>query len=177
MRISGIYKIESRIKSERIYIGSAVNIGNRWNQHLHYLRHNNHQSTKLQRHFNKYGEADLIFTILLGCNKEDLIKIEQYFLDSYKPYFNNQMIANSQLGTKRSPKSRRKMSLSAIGNTNARGSKRGNPWNKGLRGIYSEKTLKQMSDKKLNKKLSVERCANLKISAKKGWETRKNKVV
>ena len=76
MKISGIYKIESKIKPERIYIGSAVNISRRWNWHYGALRNGRHHSLKLQRHYDKYGESDLQFIILLGCEKEDLIKIE-----------------------------------------------------------------------------------------------------
>ena len=34
MKISGIYKIESKLKPERIYIGSTININIRWNKHL-----------------------------------------------------------------------------------------------------------------------------------------------
>jgi len=99
--ISAIYKIQSLIKPERVYIGSAINIGNRWNIHLFKLRRKEHHSLKLQNHFNKYGEADLQFSILLGCDKEDLIKTEQYFIDSYKPWFNICQFAGSPLGSKR----------------------------------------------------------------------------
>jgi group I intron endonuclease len=85
MRISGIYRIQSKIKSERIYIGSAVDINDRWRCHLKDLRNNKHHSKKLQRHYDKYGEVDLQLSILLGCEKEDLLKTEQYFIDSYNP--------------------------------------------------------------------------------------------
>lgn len=110
MRISGIYKIQSVIKPERCYIGSAVNINHRWNLHFHSLRKNKHHSQKLQRHFNKYGEKDLQFSVLLGCNKEDLIKTEQYFIDIYKPYFNGSPTAGSSLGVKRTEEYKKKSS-------------------------------------------------------------------
>lgn len=98
MKISGIYKIQSIIKPERVYIGSAVWIAHRWDQHLSDLRKNKRKNSKLQNHFNKYGEADLQFSILLGCDKEDLLKTEQYFIDSYKPWFNICPVAGSQFG-------------------------------------------------------------------------------
>jgi group I intron endonuclease len=101
-KISAIYKIQSQINPKRIYIGSAVNLNHRWLCHLSNLRNNKHHSIKLQRHFNKYGESDLQFSILLGCEKEDLLKTEQYFIDSYNPYFNVCKTAGSQLGMKRS---------------------------------------------------------------------------
>jgi hypothetical protein len=37
-RITGIYKIQSIIKPERIYIGSAVYVDKRWKEHLNDLR-------------------------------------------------------------------------------------------------------------------------------------------
>jgi len=98
MKISGIYKIQSKLKPERIYIGSAVYIGRRWNEHLRQLKKGGHHSILLQRHFNKYGEADLQFSILLGCEKEDILKVEQYFIDSYNPYFNTCKIAGNTMG-------------------------------------------------------------------------------
>lgn len=115
MKIPGIYKIQSKIKPERIYIGSAVRIGYRWNAHLCFLQKNKHINSKLQDHFNKYGESDLVFSVLLGCNKEDLLKTEQYFLDSYNPYFNICKVAGSSLGLKRSDKTRKKQSLAMSG--------------------------------------------------------------
>jgi group I intron endonuclease len=113
MKISGIYKIQSKIKPKRIYIGSAKNILIRWKLHLRSLRLNKHHSALLQRHYNKYSESDLLFSVLLGCDKEDLIKTEQYFLDSYQPYFNICKIAGSSLGRKHSEESKKKMSESA----------------------------------------------------------------
>lgn len=107
--MSGIYQIQSKCKPERIYIGSAVNIHKRWLYHSEDLRRNRHHSKKLQRHYNKYGEADLLYSILVGCPKEDLLKIEQFFLDSYHPYFNGSPIAGSNLGFKFSEESKEKM--------------------------------------------------------------------
>lgn len=115
MKISGIYKIQSKAKPERIYIGSAVWIGHRWDQHLYDLRKNEHDNNRLQNHFNKYGESDLSFSILLGCEKEYLIANEQFFIDSYKPYFNIRLYANSQLGFRHTKESKQKMSESRKG--------------------------------------------------------------
>jgi group I intron endonuclease len=64
MKIVGVYKIQSIIKPERIYIGSTVDMVNRWWTHLYYLRNGDHHSPKLQRHYNKYGEDDLVFEII-----------------------------------------------------------------------------------------------------------------
>jgi group I intron endonuclease len=99
--MTGIYKIESNI-SNRIYIGSAINIIQRWKLHKKTLKKGTHHSIKLQRHYNKYGKKDLHFSVLLGCDKEELIKKEQFFIDSFNPYFNICKKAGSPLGVKHS---------------------------------------------------------------------------
>jgi group I intron endonuclease len=98
MDVSGIYQIQSVIKPGRIYIGSATNIRKRWLLHVCQLRNNKHVNKKLQRHFNKYGELDIKFTILITCEKNALLDNEQFFLDSYNVYFNFCKIAGSTLG-------------------------------------------------------------------------------
>jgi len=152
-KIVGIYQIQSKFKLDRIYIGSAVDITNRWNLHLWALKGNKHHSKKLQNHYNKYDKSDLQFSILLVCSKKDLIKFEQMFLDTYKPYFNIRTIANSSLGLKWTDKMRKensgrrhtkearaKISEGLKGNKNALGCK------------ASEETKKKLRESKLGKK-------------------------
>lgn len=115
MEISGIYQIKSSIKPERIYIGSSVDVSKRWKDHTYELRKGTHHSQKLQNHFNKYGESDLQYSLLAGSEKEDLIKMEQYFIDLYKPYFNIAPNAGNTLGKKHRPETITKIRLSKIG--------------------------------------------------------------
>jgi len=117
----GIYKIQSKTNSDRIYIGSSKDISDRWRLHISDLRKNRHHSIKLQRHYNKYGEEDLRFEILNECNLDNLIKKEQCYLNVFQPYFNICKIAKSRLGVKGQV-----------------------AWNKGKKGIYSKETLKKM---------------------------------
>jgi group I intron endonuclease len=86
MKIKGIYKIQSIIKPDRIYIGSSKDITSRWKCHLYELKRGTHHSPKLQKHYNKYGSDDLIFSILHEC--DDIIDCEQSYLDKQLPYFN-----------------------------------------------------------------------------------------
>jgi hypothetical protein len=92
-----------------------MDIHKRWEQHLFYLSRNKHHSQKLQRHFNKYGKNDLVFSIIVGCDKLDLITTEQYFIDSYKPYFNGRLKAFNNGGFKLTDKSRKNISDSMKG--------------------------------------------------------------
>ncbi len=110
MAYTGIYKIQSKIKPEKVYLGSAINIDRRWGEHLRRLRGKRHGNSRLQNHCNKYGVNDLQFSVVLECSKTDLIVIEQQFLDDCKPFFNICKTASSQLGMKRSKETRKKMS-------------------------------------------------------------------
>jgi len=100
--ICGIYQIQSKIKPEKIYIGSSVNILSRWRRHLCDLNLNRHSNSKLQNHYNKYGKMDFIFSIIAECNREDLLTLEQSLLDIKDPWFNIMKIVDRPLGVKRS---------------------------------------------------------------------------
>lgn len=142
-KYSGIYQIQSKIKPDRIYVGSAVYVTERRRIHLHDLRLNKHHSGRLQNHYNKYGEEDLVFSVLCKCEKEQLIQFEQYFIDFYHPYFNICQIAGSLLGTKRSPEVREKFRQIGLARNHV-------PWNKGIKtGIVpwnKGKTFKQSKE-------------------------------
>ena len=113
--VPGIYKIQSIIKPERFYIGSAVYIRNRWAMHLNDLAKNRHHASKLQNHYNKYGKDDLVFSVIEPCLPEFAVIREQYYLDILKPFFNSSPTACSQLGIKRSKETRDKISKARLG--------------------------------------------------------------
>lgn len=115
IKLTGIYKIQSKIKPERVYIGSAVDIYKRWMGHLSALRHNKHGNSRMQNHFNKYGESDLQLSVLVECMKCKLIEEEQKFIDLENPFFNICLKAGSPLGVKHTPESRKNMSLAHKG--------------------------------------------------------------
>jgi group I intron endonuclease len=166
MKISGIYKIRSRTKPQRFYIGSAVNLDRRWYEHLHDLRLNKHDNPKLQNHYNKYYENDLIFIVIEECLPELLIQKEQYYINELKPYFNICKIAGNTLGIhyKLSKETRDNFSKTHLGRI---------AWNKGLtkemdeRLKMSEESKNKISKSKLNKKrkpFTEEHKKNIKIS-------------
>lgn len=96
---SGIYQIRS-ISKNIIYIGSSINIRKRQTCHINKLRANKHPNIKLQHHYNKYGESDLIFEIIEYCDISELILMEQKYIDTKKPYFNINQTAGNCLGRK-----------------------------------------------------------------------------
>jgi len=145
LNIGGIYKIQSIIKPDRVYIGSAVNFRHRRNIHFRTLRKNKHKNPKLQAHYNKYGGKDLVFSILVVCDikyitpEGGVIWLEQFFLDAYKPWFNIAKIAGSSLGVKRSDKTKALLSRIKGNKTDEEKRKCGEhnigriPWNKGMK--------------------------------------------
>jgi group I intron endonuclease len=81
----------------------------------------NHHSIKLQRAYNKYGIDNFIYEIIEECNELLLIEREQYWIDSLnscKNGYNSSPTAGSPLGIKRSKKSKKKYSISKIGDKN-----------------------------------------------------------
>lgn len=182
MKISGIYKIESIIKPEKIYIGSAINIGNRWRGHLSRLRKNRHMA-KLQNHVNKYGIEDLKFSVIEECSNECLLNREQYYIEELKPWFNARTEADRNTGFKHSVETKLRMSILRSGDKhplfgkhcseerkkNISNSLKGSiPWNKGKKNIYSEETLQKMRKEK-----TKETKEKLSLIAKQRYGTRK----
>lgn len=108
---SGIYEIRCTVTG-RAYVGSAVNLGKRWQLHYTQLQNNKHHSRHLQRAWNKYGESCFVFHVVELCEKADLLVREQSAIDSLKPAFNSRPLAHSNLGMVMSEQARRNMSAS-----------------------------------------------------------------
>lgn len=152
MNHAGVYKIQSICKPDRFYIGSASNIKGRWAAHRSELKSGIHHSLKLQRHYNKYGEDDLVYLVLLECddNREDLLAKEQFFIDSLNPYFNNCPLAVSRKGSKSSEETKEKIRKSLKGNKYSLGAKHTDEFCRKSR----ENRLKNWQDPVYRKKVS-----------------------
>lgn len=108
---SGIYKIVNKLNG-KIYIGSAVNLIKRKNQHLHYLRKGTHPNIHLQRSYNKHGEESFIFIIIERCKIQELISKEQFYMNNLKPQYNICPVAGSSLGRVTTEETKMKMKIS-----------------------------------------------------------------
>lgn len=108
--ICGIYKI-TNVVNGRFYIGSSNNINKRWRSHTGYLKRGQHQSIKLQRAWDKYGQdAFLLELVETVMEQDDLLKREQYYLDTLKPDYNMTLLVGATfVGRKHSPKTIEKM--------------------------------------------------------------------
>lgn len=88
--VTGIYKITCT-GNNKSYIGSSVNITERWRQHLSHLRAGTHHSPYLQRSYNKYGEDSLEFkviAVLEESNEIILRTLEFIYIEQLHPEFN-----------------------------------------------------------------------------------------
>jgi len=113
-KAAGVYRIR-HVPTGRSYVGQAGNIRGRWARHRHGLRAGVHHSTFLQRMWDKYGENEFAFEILLVCRVQDLDFYEQRALDVLKPEFNTAKVAGSTRGVKPSPESIEKNRLAQLG--------------------------------------------------------------
>ena len=121
----GIYKITNLVNG-KIYIGSSINITNRFKSHLKLLKSKIHHSNHLQNAFNEYGIDNFEFERIENVkDKNKLLEREQYYLDTLlyaQEYikdkdsrflelgYNINPIAGSHLGSKRSEETKKKMS-------------------------------------------------------------------
>jgi group I intron endonuclease len=117
---SGIYKIANKANG-KFYIGSSVNISNRWYVHKYELMKGIHHNPYLQNAWDKYGEENFVFSILIETKKELLLEKEQGLLDLTKCYnrnigYNIGKIAGAAfLGRKHTKETRKKISASKLG--------------------------------------------------------------
>ncbi|MBS4539797.1 GIY-YIG nuclease family protein [Clostridium sp. D2Q-11] len=82
-KVACVYSI-ANISSNKIYIGSTVNYKKRIQKHLSLLRRDKHINKQLQEDFNKYGEDNFIFDILLEVDDlDDLRDLEKHYIDIY----------------------------------------------------------------------------------------------
>lgn len=154
MNESGIYLITSKIKPYRCYIGSASNFTKRWRCHLSSLKRNKHHSRKLQNHFNKYKIEDLSFSIIEECSVNNLIIREQFYIDSYNPYFNICPLAGRTSGVIKTLETCRKISDAKKGKCSPRkGQKQSQATKDKLRILNTGKIMSEEIKNKISKSL------------------------
>lgn len=101
--MQGIYQIRN-IENNKIYIGSSMDIEQRWSGHKSELKRNKHHSFKLQEDWNKYGENKFVLEMLIEVDDEttrdELSTIEQKYIDEYNPIENGYNVALKATATK-----------------------------------------------------------------------------
>jgi group I intron endonuclease len=168
---AGIYQIRC-LANDKVYIGSAVDLGQRWRTHRHRLRSGVHHSVRLQNAWRKYGEEQFVFEILeFVSNADDLVRIEQGWLDRLRPTgrqgYNVRTQAKSNLGVKASEETRARMSAALMGHSScghtAETRAKISASRKGLKA--SPETRAKMSAMRKGRKFGKEARANMSMSA------------
>lgn len=120
--ITGVYKITC-LTTGMVYVGSAVNIRDRWKKHIRDLKKQRHHSPHLQSAWNLYGQGNFEFAMIEeNIPSSDLIPREQYWIDRLRACdrnsgYNVSPTAGSTLGKNHTEATRRKMSELKKGKT------------------------------------------------------------
>lgn len=150
--VSGIYTITNLVNN-KIYVGLATDIYDRFTTHLNNLRNKTHRNCHLQLAFDKYGESNFEFDILIECSKDILFSEENYWCNLLNTH-------NDRFGYNirpTSPNGKYKISEETkikIGKANK---------GKGLGKTLSLETRQKMSNSFRGRKMSKEFCNNLKL--------------
>jgi len=122
MKKSVLYSITNPVNNKK-YIGISSEFDNRKRNHLWHLRNNKHGNEKLQNAFNKYGEENFCFDIILcflSNDRLELLKIENNFIEKYDTYkngYNKSIGFDGSILLKPSEKWRKSTSERMKGNT------------------------------------------------------------
>lgn len=87
-KISGVYKI-TNIETNDCYIGSSVDVKRRWSEHRRHSTWKRCPNNKLYDDIQKYGLDKFQFQILKIVEQKYLKEIEQEFIETLNPVYNN----------------------------------------------------------------------------------------
>lgn len=153
MKIScGIYSITNIINGKKI-IGQSCRIESRMLQHKWELRNNKHENEYLQNAWNKYGEQNFRFEILLECSKEMLDQEEIRTIKEYKTT-NRDLGYNIKEGghsPRMTDETKEKISKSNIGNLHCLGRKLSNETKEKMRRAAVGRKLSNETKEKISK--------------------------
>lgn len=112
--MTGIYLLINSA-TDKVYVGSSVDIRQRWMEHTSALNREIHKNKYLQNAWNKH--ADIFeFVVVEECSPEKLLEIEQLWLDATKDFnYNLSPIAGNTLGKIQSEETKLKISKSRKG--------------------------------------------------------------
>jgi group I intron endonuclease len=159
----GIYIVHNR-KNGNFYIGSTVNLRQRWRQHLWSLDNNRHHNPHLQSAWNKYGANSFEFLVVEVVKATtDILPREQTWIDKFdasnsRSCYNFCQRAGSHLGRKRSDETKRKLSEAQKGKKTSEASKlkmRNAKLGKKLTPEHVEKLRSARTGKPINRPLGI----------------------
>jgi len=112
---SGVYLWTNKVNGKK-YVGGSIALSRRLGTYfsINFLQTAQGKGASLiNRALLKYGYSNFSFSILEYCDKEMVIKREQYFIDLIKPEYNLLKIAGSSAGYKHSDEAIQKITKAA----------------------------------------------------------------
>ena len=116
LKKSGIYGIVN-LNDGRVYVGQAANIWLRCNQHFNSLRRGDHRNLRLQRAYERDGEASFLFFIIEFCDTTNIDAKETSWISFHGKRYNICLEGTSRRGVRASDESKAKMSAAKKGKT------------------------------------------------------------
>ena len=87
-KISAVYKIVNTVTGD-FYVGSSKNVNERWMQHKWPSAWKQHPNSSMYLDMQKYGLKNFRFQILAPVMEEHLKQVEQEFIETLHPTYNN----------------------------------------------------------------------------------------
>jgi group I intron endonuclease len=94
---TGVYVFHSKI-DDMIYIGSAINLEGRRQEHLDELEKNQHPNWMFQLIYHRHGLDNLSFYIIEFCSPKDSLNREAWYIQEFDPEINIAGVRWSTLG-------------------------------------------------------------------------------
>lgn len=162
MKTVGIYQITNEITGQ-VYIGLSKDCKARLSKHKGELQKNRHKNTHLQNSWNKYGETNFSFDVILLCGPEELSALEVQTISARQSHLPQYGFNNSLGGENNPPTDATRKKLSEV-------CKRRLP--------PSEETRKKLSSANKGRKLSEEHKEKIKKAntGRKQSEEQKAKI-
>ncbi len=106
----GVYEIVNLHNGKR-YVGSSKDLKAREYRHFSGSQSNPH----MQYAMKKYGKDKFVFKVLEYVREDDLLKVEQFYIDALNPEYNICRVAGNRLGVPMSDEAKAKVSQSLKG--------------------------------------------------------------
>ncbi len=116
--VIGVYVIKC-VVSGKVYVGSSINVAQRWEYHQTRLRCGKHSNRHLQASWLKHGSNNFTFSLLKSYRVEQLEAAEQWWMNRLKAFgpggYNLAPVAGTTRGVVVSTQGRANMSAAAMG--------------------------------------------------------------
>lgn len=117
---AGVYCIINKINDKK-YVGSSIDIEKRWQQHKSDLGRRCHANYHLQKAWDKYGEENFEFRVLVYTDPDEAVALEDNLLKNYPDLFEYNISRDAtapMLGRVHLEESKQKISKALSGENN-----------------------------------------------------------